>query len=354
MFIKTTHLKYYPAFVMLFFAYTFSNGQQVSPTKDKGNLFTVVSYNVENLFDTINDPLTLDDEFTPSGSKSWTFDRYKKKLVDLAKVISSINKSELPEIIGLCEVENEKVLSDLAGTGKLKRGNYGIIHHDSPDKRGIDVALLYRGDAFTPLEIKNLPIHFRRDTTQVRDILLVKGRTDNSEVFYFLLNHWKSRSGGRSQTEQKRMYSAVVLRKAIDSILNFEPNAKIISMGDFNDEPTNTSIYYILRAGNKRKNLEQRDLYNLMYDQHNLGDVGTYHFQGNWNMLDQIIVSPMLLKDHKGYHTTYDGGKIFKKEWMLYDNPKAGAQVPNKTYGGDTYFGGISDHLPVYLILNRK
>ena len=269
-------------------------------------------------------------------------------------MLTSINKRELPEVIGLCEVENELVLKDLISAGKLKRGDYGIIHNDSPDLRGIDVALLYRKGAFTPLDIRNLPIHFPRDTTRVRDILLVKGKTDHAEILYLFVNHWKSRSGGQKQTEQMRMYSAVVLRKAIDSIINLEPNAKIISLGDYNDEPTNASIYSILRAGNKRKNASSRDLYNLMYDPHNLGDVGTYHYKGSWNMLDQVIISQALLQDQKGYHTSFGGGKIFKEEWMLYDNPKANAKVPNKTYGGDIYFGGISDHLPVYVVLWRK
>jgi len=339
---------------ILLFSFNLSSGQQIPHTVDKNKIFTVISYNVENLFDIIDDPATLDDEFTPEGSKNWTFKRYQKKLTGLAKVLSSINKRELPEVIGLCEVENERVLKDLSNTGKLKRGDYGIIHHDSPDKRGIDVALLYRKDAFTPVEVRNLPIHFPRDTTRVRDILLVKGKTDHSGILYIFVNHWKSRSGGQKQTEQKRMYSAVVLRKAIDSILNFEPEAKIISMGDFNDEPTNASIYTILGAGNKRKNRGSRDLYNLMYDNHNLGDVGTYHYKGRWDMLDQIIISQSLLKDKKGYHTSFEGGKIFKEDWILYDNPKADALVPNKTYGGDIYFGGISDHLPVYVVLWRK
>ncbi len=325
---------------------------KLKQTRNKN--FTIVFYNTENLFDFEDDPLTQDEGFTPGSEKKWDKEKYLKKTQDISKVLSSIGKRDLPAIIGLAEVENEKVLIDLINTENLSKGNYGIVHYDSPDKRGIDVAMLYRKDLFKVESHKSIPINFPRDTILTRDILMVKGKTNDSENLFVFVNHWKSRSGGMAVTANKRNYSAVVLRKAVDSILNFESKAKIVILGDFNDEPTNRSIHQILQANNKRKNRSQRDLYNLMYDMHNLNDLGSYHYSGSWNMLDQIIISQSLLDTKQGYFTDFEGGEIFNEEWILYNNSKAGTWTPNKTYGGNTYFGGISDHLPVYVVLRRK
>ena len=321
------------------------------PAKDPPRL-TVIFYNTENLFDTVDDPATADDAFTPSGAKAWTRERYEKKLEDLARVIAGVVPKGHPAIIGLAEVENRQVLEDLVHTGKLKKADYGIVHEDSPDRRGIDVALLYDPAMFRYLSHRAIRISFPRDTGKVRDILYVKGRADG-EMLHIFVNHWKSRHGGIRATEQMRVYTAVVLRRAVDSILNFEPQAKILIMGDLNDEPTNMSVMQILMAANKRKNIGPRDLYNLMYDLHNLHDTGTYSYKGTWLMLDQIILSYPFLSDRSGWHTGYTGGHIFSQEGMLYENPKAGRLVPNRTYGGKNYFGGISDHLPVYCTFEK-
>ena len=326
--------------------------QKLKQSRNKN--FTIVFYNTENLFDYGDDPFIQDEDFTPDSEKNWDKEKYLKKIEDISKVLSSIGKKDLPAIIGLAEVENKKVLIDMINTNNLCKGNYGIVHYDSPDKRGIDVAILYRKDLFNVESHKSIPINFPRDTILTRDILMVKGKTNDSENLFVFVNHWKSRSGGMAVTENKRNYSAVILRKAVDSILNFEPKAKIVILGDFNDEPTNRSIHQILQANNKRKNRNQRDLYNLMYDMHNLNDSGSYHYSGSWNMLDQIIISQALLDPRQGYFTDFEGGEIFNEEWILYYNSKAGTWTPNKTYGGNTYFGGISDHLPVYVVLRRK
>ncbi|MCK4700535.1 MAG: endonuclease, partial [Bacteroidales bacterium] len=222
-------------------------------------------------------------------------------------------------------------------------------------KRGIDVALLYRKDEFQYLAHRSIPVPFKFDTaSQVRNILYVKGKTGKNEIFHFFVNHWKSRSGGQQVTEPKRIYTAVTLRKVVDSIFNFEPEAKIIIMGDFNDEPTNMSLHSILQANNKQKNANPRELYNLMYNNHNLNNIGTYSYKGNWNMLDQIIVSQKVISDKKNYHCNFLSGTIYQDKWMMYDNPKVGMLTPNITYGGDMYFGGVSDHLPVFVVLEKK
>ena len=324
----------------------------------KDQQFTVVFYNVENLFDIMDEPGKEDEEFTPGAEKQWSQDRYEKKLEDLATVLSAVNESELPEIIGLCEVENRKVLEDLINTRKLRKGNYRIIHEESMDIRGIDVALLYREDLFTVTGHQTISVSFPYDPSETtRDILHVEGKADNKETLHFFVNHWPSRLDGERETQAKRIYAAIELRKAVDGVLNKDAEAKLIIMGDFNDEPTNRSIFEMLYANNKKKNPAPRELFNLMFEMHNndlKNDTGTYNFRGKWSMLDQIMVSQQLLNDRQGYHTSHNGGMIFKQDWMLYYDENILENVPNRTYGGEVYYGGYSDHLPVYMILRRN
>ncbi len=318
----------------------------------KDQVLTVMFYNVENLFDTENDPKIEDEEFTPESEKAWDMERYEKKLDDIASVIQAVNEAETPEIIGLCEVENLKVLEDLIQTKGLKRGNYGIVHHNSPDTRGIDCALLYKMEEFTVSSSEAIPVSFPFDSAlTTRDILHVTGKTSDNETLHLFVNHWSSRWGGQKESEPKRLYCAVQLRMAVDKIMNEDPEAKIIIMGDFNDEPTNRSVFEMLLANNKRKNTRNRELYNLMYDAHNQKNEGSYNYQGTWNMLDQIIVSQPVLKDTRGWHCSYEDGRILKADFMLYHNEEKDEYTPNRTYGGPNYYGGISDHLPVYVNL---
>jgi predicted extracellular nuclease len=317
--------------------------------------FTVLFYNVENLFDTEDEPDKKDEEFTPGSDKAWDQDKYEKKLKDIARVLSSVDSTDLPEIIGLCEIENRKVLEELVNIRSLRKGNYSIVHSESPDNRGIDVALLYRADEFSVHESESIPVIFPFDSSMTtRDILYVTGKEKDGESFHFFVNHWSSRNQGEKETEPKRIYAAVTLRKEIDELMNRDPDAKILIMGDFNDEPTNHSIFEMLMANNKRKNASERELYNLMYDLHNVDNAGTYFYSGNWNMLDQLIISQSLLRDKTGYHTGFNSGKILKQQWMLYHDQQFDEYVPNKTYGGPEYYGGISDHLPVYVTLVKE
>jgi predicted extracellular nuclease len=316
--------------------------------------FVIMTYNVENLFDTIDTPGIDDVEFTPASKKQWNTEKYNKKLVDLSKVIAAVGKENLPDIIGLAEIENRKVLEDLINTPALKPGGYGIAHEESPDARGIDVALLYRKDRFKYEGQLKIPVVFPFDSTEkTRDILYVYGKAPDGMDMHFFVNHWSSRNGGERETERKRMYCAVSLRRNLDLLLSRDANARIVIMGDFNDEPTNRSIMTVLQASDKRKNISVGEFYNLMYDMHNLTADGSYFYKGNWNMLDNMIVSQTLLNVTTGYGCKYDSGKILKEEWMMY-KAKNGEVSPNRTYGGDNYYGGISDHLPVYLILEMN
>jgi len=306
--------------------------------------YTVVSYNVENLFDTVDDPTIPDEEFLPESEKKWTNERYQKKLNDLAEVISEINPKELPEIVGLVEVENQTVLEDLIHTAKLNN-QYAIIHEESPDYRGIDVSLIYRRDAFTEVMHETLPVVFPDDPNfKTRDILHVTGKIRNKTVHVFV-NHWPSRIGGDEKTEPKRNLAASVLKSKVDQVLASDPNARIIIMGDMNDEPANISLQQTLGATLPNS---QAKLVNLMMPDDTAG-LGTYFYSGSWNMLDNLVVSGNMISG-KQMHVVDQKGFIFSKDWMTYTN-KNGDKTPNRTYVGNKYVAGVSDHFPVYFKL---
>jgi predicted extracellular nuclease len=310
---------------------------------------TVAFYNVENLFDLENEPGKNDDEFTPESEKNWDKEKYLKKLTDISLVISGMNEGDLPEIVGLCEVENEQVVSDLVKTGLLAHGKYDVVHHESPDFRGIDCALVYRPEEFKVIDHFAIPVRFDNDAEYVtRDILYVKGRTRNREEFHIFVNHWPSRIGGVAQTEPKRVAVARILKGKIDSVMAASSNAHIIVMGDMNDDPDNKSLLEVLNA--QPPSTSGAALVNLMFPDFKNGK-GTYNYRGNWNMLDNLIVSPGLLDD-KGFRCVEEKGHIFREEWMEYKN-RDGEISPNRTYGGPNYYGGVSDHFPVYFRLRR-
>lgn len=303
--------------------------------------FTVMSYNVENLYDTVDDPKIPDEEFLPESEKKWTPARYQKKLTDLSRVISEINPKEMPELIGLAEIENQTVLEDLIHTAKMNN-RYAIVHEESPDYRGIDVALLYRKDAFTEMTHEVIPVVFSDDPNfKTRDILHVTGKIRNKTVHVFV-NHWPSRIGGDEKTEPKRVLAASVLKKSVDQVLAADPKARIIIMGDMNDEPANKSLEETLGAKAPGSGAE---LVNLMMPDDSAGK-GTYFFAGNWNMLDNLVVSESVLKGN-GMLVENGKGFIFSADWMTYTN-KNGEKTPNRTYVGNKYVAGVSDHFPVY------
>ncbi len=333
-------------FIIVFFVLfaACSNGKY----KNKRNI-TIAFYNVENLFDLVNEPEKHDGEFTPDGSKKWTEERYQIKLDTLSRVLSSINENELPEIIGLCEVENKKVVIDLMNSGKLANGNYEVVHYESPDFRGIDCALAYRPDEFEVLESSPIKVSFKDEPKYTtRDILYVKGKTNNREEFHVFVNHWPSRIGGVEKTEPKRVEVATILKNKIDSIVVASPKAKIIVLGDMNDEPSNKSLLESLAA--QKPEYENSGMVNLMYPIPE-NKMGSYNYRGNWNMLDNIIVSTNLL-DKKGFECVEHKGFVFSREWMEHKNTN-GQVSPSRTYGGPNYYGGISDHFPVYFTLER-
>ncbi len=303
----------------------------------------IMSYNVENLFDTVDDPTINDDEFTPNSKKMWTEERYNKKLNDIAKVIREISSNDFPAVVALQEIENRKVLEDLVYQKSLKKANYGIVHYDSPDKRGIDVALLYDPNVFNIIKSKAIRVDIGFPT---RDILYAQGKI-GKETFHIYVNHWPSRIGGLEETEQYRITAAKTLNSHIEEVLKINSDANIIIMGDMNDEPQDKSLYHTLNA---KLPTDSSNLVNLLLaaDQE---DKGTYNYRGNWNMLDNIIVSKSLL-DKKGLRVKGDEGHIYHSEWMEYHNNKGGMS-PNRTYAGPNYTEGVSDHFPVYFKMVR-
>lgn len=315
------------------------------------NTVTVSFYNVENLFDIKDNPQTNDNDFTPEGKLQWDQTRYSQKIEKLAKVISSIDSvnNTFPVIIGLCEVENRAVLEDLVRSPQIKAANYEIIHRDSPDPRGIDNALLYQSRFFELDHYETIHVSLPDTSSpRTRDILYVKGFAAG-DTLHIYVNHWSSRSGGEKESEHKRLLAARILRSEVDKILINNNNAKVIIIGDMNDEPTNKSIQQVLLATNNATSGNSLELYNMMANLKKEGK-GSYNYRGQWNMLDNIIVSHGLLNSQKGLGCKPGDADIFSAEWMMFEHPKNG-KTPNRTYGGENYYGGFSDHLPVYLKL---
>jgi endonuclease/exonuclease/phosphatase family metal-dependent hydrolase len=311
---------------------------------------SVVFYNVENLFDIEDDPAVNDNEFLPGSVKQWTDERYINKLQGLSDVLSGISGVDLPDIIGLCEVENRKVVQDLVLTGRLSKGRYGIVHHESPDSRGTDVALVYLPRKFAVTWSKALPVMLPgRSRLSTRDILYVKGNIRGGDEIHLFVSHWPSRSGGVDKTEPGRIAAAGVLKSVTDSLLQDNEAARIIVMGDFNDNPDNRSLSNVLKAVHPAM-MTKRSLVNLMYPAFDAGE-GSYWYQGEWNMLDQIIVSSALMDD-AGWRVEGGRGHIWKSDINTYENSK-GVRVPDRTYVGRRHAGGVSDHFPVYIRLIR-
>ncbi|MBE2280331.1 MAG: hypothetical protein IAE91_08065 [Ignavibacteriaceae bacterium] len=316
-----------------------------------GNYLTVGFYNVENLFDTLDDPRINDEEFLPASEKEWNAEKYSQKLKNLGRVINLMGKSGAPEILGLCEVENLGVITDLVQ--ELKSENeYKIAHYDSPDGRGIDAALVYAGNLFT---LENLLQHevFLPDLYPTRTILHAVLKYKNGELYHFFVNHWPSRRGGQDESVVNRISAATSLRVVVDALFEEDPNSNIIIMGDFNDEPADTSISYILQANNylcdSTGNVVNNALYNLSYKLKESG-YGTYKYRENWNMLDQIMVSGSLARgEGRGYICgTFT---IFKPDFILQtEGNYKGTSLP--TFGGKRYFGGYSDHFSIFALFN--
>jgi hypothetical protein len=316
---------------------------------------TIAFYNVENLFDTVDDTLTFDDDRTALGKDRWTEERYWRKIENIARVLAEIGNDETgnsPLIIGLCEIENRSVLEDLINHPFLQKGHYGIVHYDSPDERGIDVALLYRKSGFILLnsQPRKLLIYDTDKRDYTRDQLVVSGLLRGEEI-HFIVNHWPSRSGGEAKSSHKREKAALLNKRIIDSIYKLDPAAKIIGMGDFNDDPTNKSFKKFLNTKAEVDELKQGELYNPMEAMLKKGK-GTLAYRDSWNLFDQFYVSqPLVSRNFEGFQF-YRAG-IFNPPYIISQSGQYRG-YPMRTYGSAGYEPGYSDHFPVYLYLIRE
>ena len=306
----------------------------------------IAFYNVENLFDTVDSPDTEDSEFTPTGKNEWTVERYGEKLANMAKVLSQVANGA--DIIGLAEVENLSVLIDLVAQPALEKMDYQIIHQDSPDYRGIDVGLLYRPGRFKILNYRAIPFPQTEETNfRTRDILHVTGLYLGDTLHVFV-NHWPSRRGGKAD---KRILAGQQLRKEVEVLLNKNPQAKIVVMGDLNDDPINKSVKKELRAVTDIDDLENGDLFNTSAPTFRKG-YGTLMYKGTWNLFDQIIVSQGLLSGNAGIQYQPESFSVFGPDFMRVKTGQF-AGGPLRTFSFGVYQGGYSDHFPTYILIQK-
>ncbi len=305
----------------------------------------IAFYNVENLFDPENDSTKNDDEFTPEGMRNWSNYRYREKTNRMAKAILSIGDWEAPDVVGLAEVENRKVVDDLVSTEVLRKFNYEVVHYESPDRRGIDVAMVYRKDKLKLLYSAPIPVKMADDPNfATRDILYAKLLTTTADTIHVMYCHWPSRYGGQAQSEPKRIRAAQTVRFIADSIYTKNAEANIVIAGDFNDEWNNISIseYLIKEKEGKGK------LLNLMASMPE--NEGSHRYRGVWSYLDQIIVSKSLM-DNRAPDIQQKKAVVCKHPFLLEKDEKYPGQKPFRSFIGMKYHGGFSDHLPVYIDL---
>jgi predicted extracellular nuclease len=310
------------------------------------DLQTVAFYNIENLFDIYDDSVTNDNDFTPINIKKWTPKRYENKLQKLGFAISNIGKKETgkhPALVGLAEVENAKVIKDLITSKHLENCNYNFVHYESLDERGIDVALLYDSTVFKVLHSEIFKIELTNEggeTDYTRDILLVTGLLDGEQI-HVLVNHWSSRREGEKESEPKRIISSNKVTEIITSLRVEYTDAKIVVIGDFNDDPSNSSI---------KNMVENSNLYNPMETLRSFSRGSTYHNR-QWNLFDQIIISTNFFKNSTTQFE-YETANIFDEDFLKLLSGKFKG-TPFRTYAGTKYNGGYSDHFPVYAIFKK-
>lgn len=319
------------------------------------SIATIGFYNLENLFDTLDTPNVRDTEFSPNGSKLWDSERYKHKLANLSRVIFDLGMNKNKEgisILGVAEIENRSVLEDLISTPLLKDRNYRIVHFDSPDRRGIDVALLYQSNRFTLQDAQPMEVDIYDGTEKIftREALYVKGLLDGEEI-HIMVNHWPSRRGGETKTSAWREAGAQVCKNIVDSLTQVDPKARIVIMGDLNDNPTNPSVKKVLNAKANKKEVGEGGLYNTVANYYHRG-IGSNAWRDTWSLFDQIIISEGLLNPDDGayyFHKAY----VFNKKYL---RQKKGhfKGYPFRSFSGDEYIGGYSDHFPVYIHLIKE
>ncbi|WP_412987054.1 endonuclease/exonuclease/phosphatase family protein [Pontimicrobium sp. IMCC45349] len=330
----------------------------VQAQKDrKFKAHTIAFYNVENLFDTINDTTKLDERSPIMEMKFNREEVYEKKVKNMARVISEIGadiSKNTPAIIGLAEVENRQVVDDLANDSALLHKDYGVVHFDSPDARGIDVALMYQKSLFRPLSTSNHELKIYDDITRkriyTRDQLLVSGELEG-DLIHIIVNHWPSRRGGEARSRPKRVAAAKLNKRIIDSLQAIDPYAKIFTMGDLNDDPTNASVKDVLKAEKDKEDVKLKGIYNPMESFFKQG-LGSNAYRDAWSLFDQIMITkPLLEKDFSSFRFFKAG--IFNKQYLT--NKKGRYKgYPLRSFADGGFTNGFSDHFPVYVIVIKE
>ena len=309
----------------------------------------VMFYNVENLFDIYDDSLTMDNDFLPDGLMKWNLTRYTKKINSISKTIIAAGEWEAPAVVTLSEIENRKVLEDLINSTPLSKFNYTVIHEESPDRRGIDVCLIYRNKMAKAIYYTYwIPEEFNNNKFNSRSVLYAKFKI-NSDTIHFIVNHWPSRRGGVLAGENYRQRIASMIRGKVDSINNSNTTGeRIIILGDFNCTPDDHAIESLLFPDDSGKSM-----INLSEGLKEEG-LGTYRYMGRWEMIDQIIVSERLLSCEEGLYTDQNSIRVFRPDFLLKRDSRYPGFSPLSTYNGYKYQGGFSDHLPVLLDLKVR
>ncbi|WP_255489722.1 endonuclease/exonuclease/phosphatase family protein [Dysgonomonas sp. 25] len=316
--------------------------------------FRIMFYNVENLFDTKDNPNTNDDAFLPEGTQRWSNYRYWEKLKAVSNVIDSVGNGYPPALVGMCEVENDSVLFDLCKRSPLRKHKYEYLISQSKDNRGINVALLYQRDEMKVLSTKEYTPVFDDSTKHTRNILHVTGLIVNRDTLDVFVCHFPSRNEGIKRTQPYRIIAAKLLRKQVDKVLAKRRNPNVIIMGDFNDYPDDVSMQHILEAQSLHKKKETNNLYNLFLHRIDDKNQGSYRYRGKWQYVDQFVVSGNLLKGRSKTQVKDFSAHIYKADFLLEEDVKYGGAKPFRTYSGYKYLGGTSDHLPIYMDLIIK
>lgn len=351
-------MKFKYLYLLIFSLFFISVNAQKNGSKNF-KIRTVAFYNLENLFDTINDPTKLDEKSPIMEMKAGRRAKaYRSKIDNMAKIISLLGNEKTntsPAIVGVCEVENKTVLEDLVANKQLKNKRYGIIHYESPDSRGIDVALLYQKRYFKPIDSKSYELELTGDDGEpyaTRDQLLVTGLLDD-EVIHLIVNHWPSRRGGEQKSRPSREKAAALNLKIIEDVKKEYPNPKVIIMGDFNDDPNNSSLKKVLKTKAKKSKLRNGDIYNPMDNMFKRG-LSTLGYRDNINLFDQIILTSSLVTAKKDYRNY----KLYKANIYnpRYMTQKVGRYkgYPFRSWSDGMFTGGYSDHYPVYIYLLKE
>ena len=335
-----------------FYSQTNKNNTAFNDELRGKNELRIMFYNLENFYDTWNDSSRTYNEFTSFGYRHWGMQKFYTKLNYIYKVIIAVGGWEPPELVGLCEIENRFVLNSLVLGTPLRKFNYKVIHEDSPDLRGIDVAMIYRQDKFTEIYHHPIRITFPFDTaSKTRDILYVRGLTNNKDTLHLFVNHFPSKFGGALISQPKRNYVASVLRNAIDTLIKNNMNPIIIIMGDFNDEAEDESLTKYLKVKCDTIYNKDADIINLMCGLKKKEGIGTNKFHDQWSLIDQFIVSTSLMKENNKWQVKNKRAYIFKPDFLLMPDEAYFGMKPFRTFYGPKYLGGYSDHLPVYFDL---